>query len=351
MKHLVFVHSHLSYLVINQYFVENNIDPDDCLFILSARYRSLPEGSPYTNMIFFPDELLPEGYKRVFHKNNILRGIKNIRYVENRINSFFHGDSFFMYQTTTTHDSFSTLVTMKQCKGYYLMEEGSASYYHTDEVPKLFHGITYLCTRLLSKILPRFYALKDSSFAFDNKYFLGTIATTRMAFPDFPGQHIVINPPFSKITLDYVPDVILSIDSSILISMGSFFPAELYKRIAAFFKQQGYQKIAYKFHPKYYVDPCLLNTFREGLTGILGNDIVELDESSQIENYFLSYPIDFCSDFSSVGIYASNFGRKCYSYMNILKDLYPDSGYDKAFNIPKAVIDLFIMIPQTQNTK
>lgn len=345
MKHLIFVHSHLSYSVINQYFVENNINPADCLFILAARYSHLPEGNNYKNFIRFPEELLPDGYKRVFHNNNIITGYKNIRYIEELINTYFHGDSFYMYQTTTTHDCFSALVTMKQCKGYYLVEEGSASYYHKSEVPKQFHGISAICVSILSKILPRFYALKSSSFSFNNKYFLGTVATTRNAFPDFPGEHIIINPPFTKVVLDYVPDVILSIDSSIMISLGNVFPAELYKKVAEFFSRQGYKKIAYKFHPKYFADPELAESYRKGLSAIFGKDIVELDEKCQLENYFLSYPIDFCSDFSSVGIYASNFGRKCYSYMNIFKELYPDSTYSKDFFIPKSVLDLYTLIP------
>lgn len=345
MKHLIFVHSHLSFLVINQYFVENNIDPEDCLFMVTARYSSFPKGHRYVNFIKFPEELLPDGCKRVFHKNNIITGIRNIRFIEDRINSFFHGDSFLMYLTTTSLDFFSALVTMKQCRGYYLMEEGSASYYYKNEVPKLYHGLTYACMFLLSRVMPRFYALRCSGFSFDNKYFLGTIATTRKAFPDFPGEHIVITTPFTRVTLDFVPDVILSIDSSIMISLGNRFPAELYSKIAGFFNRQGYSRIAYKFHPKYYVYPELAESYRKGLTDIFGKDIVELDENCQLENYFLSYPIDFCSDFSSVGIYASNFGRKCYSYMNIFKELYPDSTYSKDFFIPKTVLDLYTLIP------
>lgn len=345
MKHLVFVHSHLSYLVINQYFVENNINPKDCIFLVTTRYKTFPEGNNYTYFINFPDDLLPNGYKRVFHNRNIFLGVKNIKYLENKINSFIHNDSFFMYQTTTTNDCFNALVTMKQCKGYYLIEEGSSSYYHKKEITKLFHGLSYYCVYILSKILPRFYALKCSIFSYDNKYFLGTIATTRKAFPDFPGKHVIVSSPFSKIVLDFVPDVILSIDSSLMISMGNFFPTELYNKIAEFFRYQGYQKIAYKFHPKYFANPDLLKTFREGLVSVFGNTIVELDEKSQLENYFLSYPIDLCSDFSSIGIYASSFGRKCFSYTNLVKELYPKSTYDKDFNIPKSVLDLYVPIP------
>lgn len=344
MKHLIVVHSHLSYLVINQYFLDRNIDPDDCLFIVNARYRHLPEGNHYTNFIFFPDELLPDGFKRVFHKNNIITGIKNIKYIENRINEFFHGDLFLMYLTTTSLDYLSALVTMKQCKGYYLMEEGSASYYRKTEIPKLYKGAAYGFAFILSKILPRFFALKCSSFSYDNKYFLGTISTAENAFPDFPGVHIVINTPFTGIELDSVPDVILSIDSSLMISLGDFFPKELYEKIAVFFKNKGYKGIAYKFHPKYFVFPELLAAYREGLTSVFGENIVELPESSQLENYFLSYPIDFCSDFSSVGIYASNFGRKCYSYRDLVMETYPDSTYDKDFNIPKIVFGFYTKI-------
>lgn len=345
MKHLVFVYSHLSYLVINQYFVENNIDPKDCLFILSARYNALPEGNNYTNTIYFPDELLPNGYKRVFHKNNIIIGLKNIRHVEDKINSFFKGDIFTMYLTNTTHDCFSALATMKQCTGYYLIEEGAGSYIDHDKAPKHFNRLQYPVICILSKILPRFYVLKCSQYSINNKYYSGTIATTQKAFQNYPGKHIIINSPFSKITLDNVPDVILSIDASLMMSLGSFFPTELYKKISEFFNCQGYHKIAYKFHPKYYADPSLLKTFRKGLTSVFGKDVVELDEKCQLENCFMSYPIDFCSDFSSVGIYAANYGRKCYSYMNLVKELYPQSTYDKDYKISKYVLDLFTNIP------
>lgn len=346
MKHLFFVHSHITYLVVDQYVKDNHICPEDCLFVLMERYRSLPPESNYSNVISLQNGLLPENCTRVFQNWNVFRGFRNIRHMNRELNRFFCGDSFSLYLPNTNSDIHSALVTMNQCAGFYVIEEGAASYLRSEELPELSGRFAHFIIKMLSGAVPWFYALKKSFCDVDNKYFLGTIATSARAFPGFPGPRILISSPFSKIELDVVPDIILSVDASLAIALGNVFPEKLFERLRSFFINNNYKKVAYKFHPIFYQDASLQQLYRQGINSVFGNSIFELNENCKLENVLYSYPIDFCSDFSSVGIYAANFGRKCYSIMDMVQYDYADSPHKAMFlqHIPKIIYDSYTMI-------
>lgn len=347
MKHLFFVHSHITFLVANQYIIDNKINHDDCLFILCNRYPKLPEGYLFKNIILYPNDLFTEGITRVFQNNNVILGFKNIRLVESIINSYFNFDSFMFYTPNTNYDLHSVIATMQQCKGYYLVEEGTASYCPQKDLPRLVNSPSLLIIKwFLRPLLKRFYYLKTSNYATDNKKYLGTIASSERAFIDFSGKHILVSCPFIKVKLETIPDIILSIDASLFICM-DYFPDRLYAKLFDYLVNVcDYKLIGYKFHPNYNSNPRIIDQYRNGLSKIFGNKAFEISDGYPLENIFCSYPIDFCSDNSSVGIYASNQGRKCLSYLYLVPYYYPETYYKRLFidTLPQITKDSYSFI-------
>jgi len=334
MKHLFFVHSHITFLVANRYLLDQKIEPDDALFVLSARYPNLPANYSNYHTLLYPNGFFENGSSRVFEKTNLVLGLKNIKWVENYLNSHFANDKFILYLINTGSDIHSTIVTMHNCAGYYIMEEGASSYSSKHNIEKLFGSTGQ---RVLFKILKhvplakRFFALKDSIISTNNSKFLGTIATSPKAFPDTDSNHIVVSNPFDSVHLEIEPDAVLSIDASLYLSFKEVFPQEIFTFLSSYFSKNHFSNIAYKFHPCYYSNIGLIEKYRSGIKEIFPASSVELPVDCILENVLNTYSATFVSDFSTIGIYASNFGRTCISYANIVPILYPDSGYKERF--------------------
>ena len=342
MKHLFYVHSHITFLVSKQYIFDNGLNPDDCLFFCVREY--LPPVSYRTlfkNIIAYPTEVLPNKYTRLLENHNIIIGYRNIRILENKINSFFNKSPFIFYVPNTNLDCSSAIITMSQCKHFFIIEEGDTAYVSKNIIPTSFKGIHLFFYFFFRPLLYRFLAVKNWCFPYKHKKFHGTISMSSDAFYDAPGEKKVINIPFDKEELTVIPDAILSIDSSLLVFFTKDIAIELFTKLNIFFKKKGYTKVAYKFHPIFYSQNVIAD-YREIINNIFGELVYELPRESVIENILYTYPIDFYSDYSAIARYASFMGRKCWSYAKYLipyNDMYSKK-LEQATSILKYYIDI-----------
>ncbi len=353
MKHLFVVHSGITCIVAKQYIKDTNISFDDCLFI-TRRNIKIPEYiSNYTkNIINYPQDILEKGDDRIFVNNNPIHGLKNIKLLEDKINLFFCGHNFSLYlPNTASCDLMSALVTMKTCSEYYLFEEGVGQYIKREKLKtKQIIGMNPILFKILRYIFPRFYKIRDEHYSMSSNKYVGHIAISEDAFPEYHGKKIVINCPFDKISIDFKADVVLSIDAGILHYIDNKNTNMLYHKLAKIFNEKGYEKIAYKFHPDFYEKMDVLNKYRILLKDIFGHDIKEIGSDISLENYIITCKADFYSDHSSVGFYVSKYGIKNYSYYNLIKGISLE--YDE---LQKPGMELFeksyIMLKNTSEHK
>lgn len=342
MKHLFYVHSHITFLVSKQYVFDQGINPEDCLFFCTRNYQ-LPTqmANIFHNVKAYPDEVLDRGNTRLLQNNNPFKGRKNICKLESVVRDFFGMEEFSFYLPNTFASDFSSaIVTMEQCKGFFIVEEGSASYHPHSRLVQLFTGWKKYVYIFLRLFLGRYYVLRGDFYSSNHPKYKGTIATSPNAFPEEPGEKIIVSNPFYKEELDEVPQAILSIDASLNIWFNMEVVEKLYQMLSEIFQKKGYQKIAYKFHPDYYKHPDLQQQYRKLLKQYFGESLIELPSNSSIENILNTYPIDFYTDFSSIGLYSFLWKGTCYSYMNFLAK-YNDI-YAKNISIaPQVIIQSF----------
>lgn len=214
MKHIFYVHSHITFLVSKQYILDKEINPDDCLFLCSRKYEpSYKFQQIFKNIIRYPQDIF--GQKKDFSLlENICTGFKDISVIENIINSFCQNDTFILYTYSTNSHLCSVLVSMAKCKCYFIIEEGSSAYADNLTVKNLISKKNLLLQSFLVHFIPRFYILKDHHLSTSSEKYKGTIATSEHAFFQMEGEHIVISNPFNREKLPYSPTAVLSIDAS-----------------------------------------------------------------------------------------------------------------------------------------
>lgn len=349
MKHIFFIHSHITFFVSKQFVYDYNINPADCLFICARDYVLPSEYSNiFKNIIDYPTGIFPDKNFTILPTLNFIRGYRNIHVLDVVIKQFTKNDLFILYTLNTGAHLISAIVTMRQCNGYYLIEEGTSAYTNLKQLPRLYHKLSHrIIFFFLRPFFPRLFLLKDNVFSCSTKYYLGTIATSKLAFLHFPKQKIVVSNPFCTITLPIKPDIVLSVDGLLLqYNIPLHIVEKIYLQILNIIKQENKTIVAYKFHPLFYNNHDLIISYRKLIMNIFGDSSYELPSNIAIENVLNTYHSDFYSDCSSVAIYAANFGVKCYSYAKVLTKLFPESTYsDEVFtNLPQILLESYIFI-------
>lgn len=333
MKHLFYVHSHITFLVSKQYVFDQGINPDDCLFFCVRNY-ALPEEYTqiFSNILSYPIDVFNNTTTKVFQGINIVQSRKNIAIVERRINDFFYGEEFYFYVPNTGLDVSSTLVTMHSCKGYFIIEEGTANYMAQCELDPVFVGIQRLFFPIAKLLFRRCFTLRKSFLNNSYKKFRAFITILPQSFNKYSGVKHIVSNPFTKEIISSQPDVVLSIDASLNIYCDKNVSQLVYKTLGRLFEDKGYHVLAYKFHPDYYKDEQLLQHYRTIIQQYFsGFTLIELPKESVIENILNNYHCDFYSDWSSVAIYSSLFNCKCYSYANLVLQLGEHPKYQIAY--------------------
>lgn len=321
MKHLFYVHSHITFLVSKQYVFDKRIDPDDCLLLCSRNYVPCYEYQQlFKNIRKYPQEVFDSRKEDLSLLKNFFNGFIGMHFLEDFIANYCQQDEFLFYTFSTNSHMCSIIVTMKKCMGYYLMEEGSSSYSDDKIIKKSLGKRNLIFQSILVHIFPRFYLLKDHHFSTASKKYKGVIATSEKALCQLKGEHVIISNPFGKQELSYSPNIVLSVDASLhLCQMNTEHIEAIMNEICQFVNHKYKNPIiAYKMHPMIEKEP-FANSIRNILLKAFDNfRVEELPNDIAIEEVLNAYHCDFFSDWSSVAIYANQMGCKCYSYAHKL---------------------------------
>jgi len=344
MKHLFYVHSHITFLICKQYIIDNHINYQDCTFI-SLRSYCLPQSliKAGVSTINYPQDVYEGKTTRVFQGFHLKKSYCNLKKLEKVINQHINNQPFAFYiPNTQANDFVNVVVTMNNCSCYYLIEEGSASYTKISQLPKFQSGVSDIIYKwFLRPFLKRFYILRDNMYSTNYYKYVGTIASSSSAFPNYIGQHIIIQNPFEKEFLPFHPEIILSVDP-LFFHFDIDYVEIIYQKLSSVLSSFD-KRIVYKFHPEFYKRPEILSQYTILLQKVFGTSIFELDQNIIIENILNTYHCNFYSDFSSIGIYGNILNCKCYSYANLAKG-YSNLYDEKVSKLPKILRDSYIFL-------
>lgn len=324
MKHVFRISSHLTFYLSKKIIEVKGIDYKDCIMFLVRDY-SIP--TEYADR--FPNTIqtsynVSQTKGRVFAGLNILKTRKNIKEFDQLIDGPLGGEDFIWYAQICNDDFCSLMVSKKNCKGYYVIEDGLGSYLPKN--PQTFVGLNYWVYKLvLRPLFPRIFLVKNHFISTDSDKFKGCIATSQDCFPLHQQYLEVVGNPFETSVETSTPiDAILSIDPLYLF-MENEVANKVYADLAAYIKSKGYKHIYCKYHPYFNSksNADIRKTFEEYVSKYFG-DIKELGSEVVLENLFSTYKCDFYTNHSSVALYAHNMGATCYTYNPIIKKHKPD---------------------------
>lgn len=319
MKHVFFVSSNLTFFVANKIITIDNLNRNDCCLFMVRNYH-IPQ--PYSELY---QHQISTGYNveqtvgRVFAGINICQTKRNVSIFDSLIDAFLHGEDFIWYTSVCSNDICSLMVTKPNCKGYYVVEDGLASYRNYN--PQTFTGWRYFVYKILLKpFFPRIFEVKNHFITTQHPKFKGCIATSTQCFPLHQQYLRVIGFPFEP-TIDAQHfDAIISIDP--LYTYINYDATDgLFCRLAQFMADKHYNSVAYKFHPRFNSanNKEHKDKYQDFIAKYLPNAI-ELDNSIILESLLAATQADFYTYSSSVVLYVNQLGVKSYSYMGLLKN-------------------------------
>jgi len=318
MKHIFFVSSNLTFFIANKIIQSDGLQKEQCCLFLVRNYQVPFEYSnEYPHQISTNYNVDPRT-GRIFEGIKFWKTYKNICYFDHLIDEFIQNDSFIWYSSVCSNDICSLMVSRKECEGYYIIEDGLASYRNFN--PQTFVGWRYWMYKcVLKPLYPRIFCVKNHFITTNHPKFRGCIATSHRCFPLHQAYLRVIGNPFDKAVANQLPDAVISIDpwySSLDISVID----GVYKAIAGYIAKKNYKNLACKFHPRFEAPQNF--TIKKEYTSILKRyfpTIKILSKDIILEQILVSPNQDFYCGVSSVPLYVSLSGVKCYTYMPLVK--------------------------------
>jgi hypothetical protein len=118
MKHVFWVHSYITYFIAKKIIEQNKLDKNEVIFL---KDRDFEIYDPYI-------EFLQPDLRYKFSVGNLLRNWRLIRRYDQWIERITDRDQYILYYPHTGLRHLDYLLTHKNCRGYCLVEEGTAAY-------------------------------------------------------------------------------------------------------------------------------------------------------------------------------------------------------------------------------
>lgn len=318
MKHVFDITSHLTFSLMRKIVEVRGLDVDDCI-LLQIRDYQLPKAYvPVFKSCIQTSYNVDADRGRVFAGWRFWKTRENIAEFDRLVDEKIKGEDFIWYAPVCSNDLCSLMVTKSNCKGYYVIEDGLASY--RDYNPQSFTGVRYLLYRLLLKPLyPRIFQVKNHFIETDSPKFRGCIASSDRCFPLHRDSLTVVGMPFEPCPSPFPIDAVVSVDP-LYQFVGLDKVDAVYRQLAAYMADKHYAHPAFKLHPRF--DAADNRQNRQAYLAIMEKyfpGIRMLDASVILENVLAGNHADFYSLNSSVAIYASQAGCQCYNLLPLLR--------------------------------
>lgn len=312
MKHIFWVHSHITYLIATVIIEYNNLN--DSTILLTRNY-TLPFKTKAT-VFAFPYYFTPSKTKhRLISKINIISSMKSIKHCNKLIDQICKNKDFIFYAPLFNQPSIQCFIEHLNCRKFYYIEEGSASYRTLEYFQNNSIIEKMKCTYL--KLLPYSNILGRNFYDDEHPKFFGTYSFFKDAFPWNDNEKYIL--PFNQIKkIDKIEtDAFLFFDALVEfghVSMDVFI--KVLNDVIKFLILKEYKIVSFKFHPEQKKERnnknkiiSLFNQYSNSIT------FIELNSDFIAENYFMQYKSNVFVFLSSIGIYAKKSGSKVLSLM------------------------------------
>lgn len=318
-KHLFFVHSHITFQVAIAIMRKKRIAKKDAIFLAGRGFDPNDADFPVVALPFSDDYFLI--YK------NFFKGWGYLKEFDAFLSSLCNGE--FIFYCPHTYSLFSPIVASHRMhRGYCLIEEGLSSYNSIDEMNVMIPPVRLTGKQ---KILSRFfYRGRFGDRVFFKRDCLETYATSAQAFPDFPSTITVdINDGKMGRYPDFAREVesLLILDSTVetkAVSADNFIRG--FRHAIAHFSGEQFsgKSIHVKLHPYQYVDRWFADQLITHLKQQLPDcNIVEISSDVSIETLTFDCRADLYVGITSLALYAARKGRKVYSFARRIAELEP----------------------------
>jgi hypothetical protein len=321
MKHIFFVHSHITYLVSCGVIKREAIDKSNCAFVVDRSYR-IPTGKFVS--YDFPFQTYPEhfGVHRKFWV-----GWYKLMKLDRFILIACSRENYIFYFPKTDFGFFGLVISHKLCKGFSIIEEGLVAYWeksifdHNNPVKKL------PVHRRLLMSLNYFYRMPTLKYSFDPRY-INIYCVSDFAFRGYD-RKVVLDLNFEthseQIINDSTQANVLVFDAIVeysIVTLANFLSA--LERLLKALASNSVTHMYFKFHPQQYVTPESANQIRKVFANFAGlMEFRELADTISLELLAVQLKPNFYVNTSSVGVYAALFGCTVYSYAYFIIDAEP----------------------------
>lgn len=310
MKHVFFIHSHITWLVSGGVIRQCGLARDDVLFVCARGYR--PPDAEHDRLDF------PE--RRWAPTWRVGQWLRQRRELTRFVDRVARDGDFLWYLPHTGFPFFHAFVAHPHCRGFLLIEEGIGSY-HTPAALVDIMRRTFACKAGWKGWVLRLWTrLRPPEFA-DARY-LVAYGCTDEAFPGYARKSKVdlVGPRPSGAEDVHAVLVFDNVLEAGLAGEQVFFLCldELVAKLA----QEGRRTVHYKLHPDQYLDPRYTPRLREVLQdNPHGVRFIELPAHCCLELLAAGGGPDFYVFVSSVGFYAAVSGCRVYSMASRLATL------------------------------
>lgn len=297
MKHIFWVHSHITFLVSDLVIKHLNIQPNDLIFITGRSYK-IPEKSK---------EYL---YSLIIDLN---------RLDEPELINF--KEKFELYIPQTRLEGIKTILKIDNCIKYNIIEEGLLAYSYYELPPKILYYkiLTYLGKKKRMRKLDYIHPKFKKAYCINKKAFKGLVYNKVVLSLNLKNDRNINNHYFNEKCNVIVFDGLVSYHDVTLTEI-----LELLKIIIGFIRKTNTKKVFYKFHPVQVLEKNkkevleIKNIFLE----TLDIEFIELPQQVILEELiFKNNKVNIFNFVSSVGFYANLAGNKVYSVSDRLKQV------------------------------
>lgn len=310
MKHVFFIHSHITWLVSLGVIRHRALDASDVLLVCTRGY--VPPEPGLATMVF-PD-------RRWVITWRLRQWWRQQRDLARFVDAVAGGREFAWYLPHTAFPFFRAFARHRLCRGFHLIEEGMAAYHRPEAIDRILskvvssrRGWRGWIARALVKIRPPVFA--------DPRY-IAAYASTDEAFPGYARrERIRIEGPAPAGAGEI--ETVLVFDGVLEAQMADEAPLhaclqELVARLA----EDGRRTVHYKLSPQQYIDQRYSPRLKQAVHGNpYGIQFVELPANYSLELLAIAGRADFFVFLSSVGIYAAEAGCRVYSMSRRLAEL------------------------------
>ncbi|TPE44708.1 hypothetical protein [Pontibacter mangrovi] len=334
MKHLFYIHSHITFIVSLQVIKYKKLKHEDCVFMYGRKF--VPEsdslGIKHITVPYVQQPVNSFAVEKRFWK-----GWAKLHGFNKLIEQLIGKSEYHVYTHQTGMDFIRMFMSHKQCSGFSLIEEGVVSYLTLDKVNKELRPVGKATWRYEALKWVNYWGRLSFTIRFFDPGYAHAFGLSPSSFPGFPRKKLL--PLAIENAADELPyKHVLVLDASVENKLTTAESMQMaLKKTLDWLEKNGVRELWVKYHPEQVEKPASSVLYKDIFASYESRiTIREIPQQVCLELLAGSQELKeltFYVFVSSVGIYAAMCGRKVYSFANFIAEA--DENYHKIIgNLP-----------------